>query len=228
MTTGFGVRGRERLLASLALVAAVACAREQRTETTLGGNWVPVHPTTHEAAVAAIFVEGLGSSGYPENDERLPLTVGVWADGTVLWRKTERAAPGHAYRMGSVDPAACEHLLATLEGVMRERDGKQCSYAVLDTAHDILVVRDGETLRSMRSCIDRFEKNPDLVATSGGIQSRKERTAPTAEPAAERGLNDFRDAWASAKQSLLSLIPQSSEDVSLRAIEYTWVGPERH
>ncbi len=190
-------RGRSRalLLGSLLVVAASACGREARHETPRRGDWVPLHPRTQEPALAALFLEGTGNSGYPENDEHLPLVIAVWADGTVLWRKAEHAVPGHAYRIGGVDPAVCEHLLATLEGIMHERNGKQCSYRVFDTTHDILVVRNGESLWSMTSCIDRFEKNSDLVATSRGIESRNTRNPPPADTAAELELKGFRAAW---------------------------------
>src|SRR5690242_5714862 len=78
------------LLALSALVLGACAAREPRL-TTEGRAWVPLHPRTHEPAVAALVLEhGMSMAGETES-ERHPLAVAVWADGTLI---SSAAGPG--------------------------------------------------------------------------------------------------------------------------------------
>lgn len=214
------------LLALLALTLG-ACGAHKPRLTTEGWAWVPLHPLTREPALAALVLEhGMPLPGESESEEH-PLAAAVWADGTLVWCAAGGGGYGHPYYTATLAPDAVEKLRTRLVEIMLERDGKRGSFEIFDTSHEVMVVRQGDRAWRMRSCIDLFEEDPKLVAFARGIAPRDQMPATSADDPEELDLRGFRAAWASAKQLLLSAVPNTGTDAGPHGFEYARIGAKR-
>jgi len=214
-------RGMALLAVALALAA---CGKAQPGTTTEGRAWVPLHPRTHEAAIAALVLSrGMSLPSETEREDR-PLAVAVWADGTLIRSAAGHGGYGQPYRTANVGAEECEKIRSRIQQVMLERDGKLVSFEVPDSSDEVLLVRDGERVRRMSSCIDLFESNPKLVAFSHGIAARDQMTSLSPDDPQELPLREFRDAWSRAKQLLLSVDPGAGSTLDAQSLEYVAMG----
>jgi hypothetical protein len=211
-------------LLALTLAACGGCGARTPQLTTEGWAWVPLHPRTHEPALAAlVLMEGMKMPGARESEDH-PLSVGLWEDGTVVSSSAAGAAYGHPYRTANIGPEVCESIRELILAVMLQREGNLVSYAILDADHEELLVRRGDRVWRMRSCIDLFEASGKVVAFSGGVAARDQMPPVDPNDPEERALLEFREAWASAKRSLLSAVSGPGSDLDLRSLEFAALG----
>jgi hypothetical protein len=122
--------------------------------TTEGWAWVPLHPQTREPALAALVLQhGMPIPGKAESEDYL-LAVAIWADGTVISSAGGGGVYGHPYRTANIGAPACESLRSRIRAVMLDREGRRVSFGVPDADSEELLVREGERVWRMQSCID--------------------------------------------------------------------------
>ena len=220
-------RGFHSTLALAALIVGLAlqgCGSGATPSSTEGLEWIPLHPATHEPAVAALVLStGMQMPG-EEPGEDHPLAVALWADGTLLWSATKKGGYGAPYREARLAADASEKLRSDLQRVMLERGNRMASYGVADATAEVLLLRDGARVWRMSSCIDLFEANPGVVAFSGGIAARDSMPSLRDDDPAELALRDFRAAWTTAKQALLSVVPDLGTELPSLPIEFRAIG----
>jgi hypothetical protein len=191
--------------------------------TTEGWAWVPLHPRTHEPALAALILdEGMPLPGKRESEDH-PLAVAVWADGTVISSASGGVEYGHPYRTANIGASACEDLRSRIRAIMLDREGKRVSFGVPDAGSEELLVREGERVWRMSSCIDLFEAS-GAVAFSGGIGARDQIPAVDPNDPKERELRAFREAWGQAKQLVLSAVPAARDNLEAEQLEFVAMG----
>jgi hypothetical protein len=217
-----------RSLVSIAIALALAaCGAGQPRTTTEGWAWIPLHPRTHEPAIAALVLShGMALPGEPESEDH-PLAVAVWADGTLISSAAGHGEYGQPYRTANVGAEACEKIRSRIQQIMLEREGKLVSFGIIDSSSEELLVREGDRVWRMQSCIDLFESNPKLVAFSGGVAAREQMPPLDANDPREQALQEFREAWARAKQWLLSAVPDATADLEAQPLEFVALGSRR-
>ena len=209
---------------SLVALTILGCGIQTGGSITEGRAWVPLHPATHEPAVAALVLSmGMSVPG-AEPQEDAPLAVAIWADGTVIWSASPQARYGRPYREGRLGADVCERLRSDLQAQMLQRGDRLSSYGVPDASEEILLVRDGERVWRMSSCIDLFEAGGKVVAFAGGIAPRDSMPTLREDDPAELELKEFRAAWANAKQQLLSNVPNAGSELPLQEFELRAIG----
>lgn len=210
-------------LGTLALLL-VACGSRGPRLTTEGMAWVPLHPRTHEPAIAALVLShGMPKPGTVELEEH-PLAVAVWADGTLIRSAAAGGAYGHPYWSTDIGAQACKSIAARIHKIMQEREGNQVSYGIPDSSSELLLVREGDRVWRMDSCIDLFEENPKLVAMPFGVGVRDGMPAQDPNDPEERQLREFRQAWRHAKESLLSASSETGSELNLVTFEFAAIG----
>jgi hypothetical protein len=107
---------------------------------------------------------------------------------------------------------------------MLEREGNLVAYGIPDSSTEVLLVRDGDRVWRMSSCVDMFEENPRLMATPQGVGARDSLPTPAAGDTEERRLREFREAWKSAKELLLATGSETGADLDLASFEFAAIG----
>jgi hypothetical protein len=188
------------ILGALLALALAACGSEGRRETT-DSALVPLHPRTREPAIAAIYLDRDGLSPLRADVEEQPMTMGVWADGTVVWRNPGDPAPSERYRLAHIEPHECANLALQLRQLFSGRKGQRSSIEWPDSSSEVIVVRDGGRSWHMRASVG-------LVADEHDDQEARE----------------FLEAWKRAKLLILWSKPTTGGDAHVRELEYVKIG----
>jgi len=161
--------------------------------------------------------------GESESEDH-PLAIAVWADGTLISSAAGDGAYGQPYRTANIGAEASETIHSRIRAVMLEREGKLGSFRIPDASSEELLVRDGDRVWRMQSCIDIFEANTSVVAFPGGIAARDQAPPRDANDPEERELREFREAWSRAKKLLLSAVPVAGDPLEAQDLKFRAIG----
>jgi hypothetical protein len=136
----------------------------------------------------------------------------VWADGAIVWSKDQQDG-GPPYLTAKIDPAKTTAFLAKLDkdGVFRKTPddlvhvGPDASYHRIDLTH-------GKQHVDLISWHELFERKPNLIATSRGIQSEPDREARAKLIANDApSYKAFRTLWKDIRTFTTTLIPENGK-----------------
>jgi hypothetical protein len=136
----------------------------------------------------------------------------VWADGTIVWSKDQKDG-GTPYLTAKIDPAKVTTYLDKLEkdGVFKKKPDDLVHVGPDASYHRIDLTR-GKQHVELISWHELFERKPNLIATSHGIQSEPDKEAREKLIANDDpSYRAFRTLWKDIRTFTTSLIPENGK-----------------
>jgi len=179
---------------SLVLLALASCALS------------PVHAESDASPAIAVSIDSHGPTTHQA------LTI-IWPDGTIVWSKDQEKG-GPPYLTAKIDPAKTTALLDKLEkdGVFKKTSDDLVHLGPDASYHRIDLLRGKQEYTYLASWHELSERNPNVIATSHGIQSepdkaKREKLIASDDPA----YKSFRTLWKDIRTSITGLIPKDGK-----------------
>lgn len=190
------------LILSLLLSVFTACADSKRGDGLQVSSSLSV-PQGVAASISPVVhlyhVDFHRPPGDPSDSQQ---DIAVWGDGRIVWHD------GRSLRQGQVDTSRIDELLQRLHSAGAWGD-ETVGYDNFgpDSAYDVVEVHLPDRTLTLRSWHALFEKNPNLVATSGGITSLNGRAREEVLAADTPEYRRFRRTWSDIEETVRGWVP---------------------
>ncbi|MFI5378926.1 MAG: hypothetical protein ACHRHE_06500 [Tepidisphaerales bacterium] len=130
----------------------------------------------------------------------------VWGDGRIVWRTKGSLVQGR------VDTKKIDGLLQRLHRDGMFGDGKvDCGHWGPDSTFEAIEVRLADRELHLSSWHELYEQNPQLVATSSGVESLGSRNRAAVLAAEPEEYQRFRRTWSDIRTTVRSWTPLEGE-----------------